>query len=413
MKTKTQLLLLITMLLMIRGSLHSPYTLQAQDSVTYLLNSINGLRGTLGVAPYSLNGTLSIAAHNQAAWMAETGQVSHTQTDGSTPSTRAQRAGYQSTWVSENIYMGTNATAQSAWQWWLNSPIHYRGITSTNYSEIGIASASGANGQAFVLVFGNPSGTWNPPASSSGGNSVSSGSSGLPPYVVGVDNVGNIMHEIQAGHTLGDIALIYGYTWDDLQYIRDLNGMTEPEGRNLEIGSVILVPPQSGTFTPTPVPVDFTPPAPETLVEIDPENLREADAVEDSTPEVADSIVPSVTPLPTATATEVSNGVVVTSAVVPEWAVQTNTADESMTSTVSPSPAWQAMTVTPQPPQIAMVIDPENPDTASLIEPAIVNVAVDEGGGNDNTTPILYIAIALQSIIIVGAGVAFWRQNRR
>lgn len=420
MITKNTLRMFLIALLIIGGTFHISPRTTAQDTVTFLLNSINGLRGNLGLSPYSLNGTLSIAAQNQASWMVQTGQISHNQTDGSTPRSRALAAGYQSSWVSENIYMGTSATAQSAWQWWLNSPIHYRGITSATYSEIGIASASGTHGQAFVLVFGNPSGTWTQPTSNNNSeansSSGSSGASGQPPYVVGIDNVGNIMHEVQAGHTLGEIALIYGYTWDDLQYIRDLNDMTEPEGRNLEIGTVILVPPYEGTYTPTPIPVDFTPPAPESLVEIESDDLQRASVLVSTAEATAELIpaspTPSLTPLPT----EADAGVIITSAVVPEWAVQTDTAEDITTLTAAPSTAWQAMTVTPQPTQVAMVVDPENPDTASLIEPAMVNVTADntgDDGGSDNTTSLLYVAIALQAVIIVGAGVAFWRQNRK
>lgn len=74
---------------------------QAQD----LLGQINALRAERGLAPYTLDSALSAAAQNQANWMAQTGQVSHTQADGSTPRSRAAAAGYPSNWVSENIYL--------------------------------------------------------------------------------------------------------------------------------------------------------------------------------------------------------------------------------------------------------------------------------------------------------------------
>src|SRR5690606_27731341 len=118
-------------------------TTQAQDAVSDLLGRINGLRASLGLPGYTLNSALSAAAANQAQWMAATGQISHTQADGSTPSSRAAAAGYGGSWVSENIYAGSNAGVSDAWVFWLNSPIHYRGMTNTNYQEIGIAAASG------------------------------------------------------------------------------------------------------------------------------------------------------------------------------------------------------------------------------------------------------------------------------
>jgi len=387
----------------------------AQDYVTYLFSNINELRGQLGVAPYTLNSSLSAAAINQAQWMVETAQISHTQTDGSTPRSRAQAAGYQSSWVSENIYMGSSATAQSAWVWWLNSPIHYAGITSTNYGEVGIGSATGTHGQAFVLVFGNPGGTTtvNTNSSNNGGSSVEAGSPVQPPFVLGTDDFGNIMHEVQPGHTLGEIALIYGYTWDDLQAIRDLNNLTEEEGRNLEIGTVLLVPSQSGTYTPTPE-------SGESPVEGD--NPPEGDQSDPNIPPTPDFPIITLAP-PTATETQVVNdGGVVTSAVVPEWAVETETSGnliapeqtqivDAPTLTITTSADWVAMTVTPQATVVAML---DESDTGGLIEPDIVDVNLNEdSNGDGNNSAILYIVVALQSVIIGGAAFEFWRRNQK
>ncbi|HRF96537.1 MAG TPA: CAP domain-containing protein, partial [Aggregatilineales bacterium] len=275
---KQKLLFPIIALCVFFGAFATTTPTQSQDMATYMLSLINGLRGGLGLHPYTLNASLTLAAQNQASWMAISEQISHTQPDGSTPRTRAQAAGYSSAWVSENIYMGTSATADIAFQWWINSPIHYRGLTNVNYTEIGIAMSEGPTGyKAYVLVFGNPDGTVRvaPPITTSvtdpygyaNANQQGNGTSGngtvnsAPPennayvrraIIVGVDNTGNIMHEVQPGDTLGDIALIYGYTWDDLGRIRELNHMTESEGRGLDVGAILLIPPADGTYTPTP-----------------------------------------------------------------------------------------------------------------------------------------------------------------
>ncbi|MCA9890910.1 MAG: hypothetical protein KC546_21180, partial [Anaerolineae bacterium] len=232
-----------------------PFVL-AQDVQSDLLGRINTLRASLGRSPYSLNAALSAAAANQANWMASTREISHVQPDGSRPRDRAQAAGYGSTWVSENIYIGSDASANSAWTFWINSPVHYAGLTNTSYQDVGIASAATGDGWwAFVLVFGNPGGA---PAiqSSSGGNNggQSSAPSGPPPWVVGVDSVGNIMHEVREDDTWGDILLDYGYTWDDLPRILELNGreFTDEGTRTIKPGDVVLIPPWGGTYTPTP-----------------------------------------------------------------------------------------------------------------------------------------------------------------
>jgi hypothetical protein len=121
-------------------------------------------------------------------------------------------------------------------------------LVNTRYKEIGIATAySGSS--SYVLVFGNPGG---PDFAPAGGGSNSSAGNQQPDYVVGLDEHGNIKHQIQDGDTLGQIALIYGYTWGDIPGILGLNGLTEADYRGLEVGSIILVPPKAGTYTPTP-----------------------------------------------------------------------------------------------------------------------------------------------------------------
>ncbi|MEO1443966.1 MAG: CAP domain-containing protein, partial [Chloroflexota bacterium] len=229
----------------------------AQES-SELLNRINSLRSSLGLAPYSLNSALNAAAAGHAQWMASTNQVSHTQPDGSTPRTRANAAGYNSQFVAENIYGGGNASVDVAWNFWVNSGVHYRGLTNPNYQDVGIGIARGDGGAAYVLVFGNSSGTWNnqrltsnSSASASGGN-ADAAPPPPPSFVVGLDAYGNLMHEIQPGDTLGDIALLYGYTWDDIAYMMTLNELDDITARELQVGAVMLVPPQDGTYTPTP-----------------------------------------------------------------------------------------------------------------------------------------------------------------
>jgi hypothetical protein len=146
-----QILLLIVLL-----SLTLPQTsfAQSEEDAANLLNRINALRLSIGLSPYTSNEILTAVAQQHAEWMAQTGQVEHAQPDGSTPSSRAVAAGYPSSFVSENIYLGMNA--ERAWEWWMNSPTHIRGITHTDITEIGIGVATGARGTAYVLVFGNP-----------------------------------------------------------------------------------------------------------------------------------------------------------------------------------------------------------------------------------------------------------------
>lgn len=156
---------LITLILLAISLYTPPSTTQAQgDSKTWLLSQINALRGQLGLHAYVLNGALGAAAQQHSEYMAATGDVSHTQSNGSTPASRAAANGYMGKFVSENIYGGSIATAADAWGFWVNSSVHYAGLTHSRNNEIGIGVAVGEYGTFFTLVFGYGTGVDAPPA---------------------------------------------------------------------------------------------------------------------------------------------------------------------------------------------------------------------------------------------------------
>lgn len=221
-----------------------------QDAASVLLPRINSLRASMGLPGYGLHASLTAAANNHARWMADTGEIAHYQHDGGGPRTRALNAGFPSDWISENIYRG--ASALTAWEWWLNSPVHYAGIVSPNYDKIGIGSASGAHGNAYVLVFGNSTGRLLGERARTERSAGGQAAAGPPSYVLGLDEFGNIKHEVQPGQTIGHILLIYGYTWDEYPNLLEINGMSEADRLNMQPGEVILVPPRDGTYTPAP-----------------------------------------------------------------------------------------------------------------------------------------------------------------
>lgn len=339
---------------------------QAQESGD-LFARVNNLRAQNGVPPYSPNGALSAAAQQQAQWIVDTGTVAHTHPDGSGPRTRALANGYPSIDVGENIYGGTNATVNDAWTFWINSGIHYQGMVNPRHQEMGVGVAHGSWGSAFVLVFGGNGAP--PPASSSGssgGNNSSGGggaaAAGPPAYIGGVDEQGNIKHIVQPGDTLGDIALIYGYTWDDLPRMMALNGIGNV--RDLEVGSIFLVPPKDGTFTPTP---DNRPPT--------------------ETP-VPTAIPPSITPFMMATNTPETGGIVPTpniSASLPATPIATAGGN------VAP-PSDDGST------QAAVVPTPGAALGAAAALPRL------------SSQTWIIIALGVQVVIVVGAGVEFLRR---
>ena len=253
---------------------------KAQNVRSDLLSRVNGLRRMQGLHTYTLNSALNAAAREHANWMARTGKICHytgkychKEEDDDGPKHRALNAGYQYIRLAENIYMG--GSAADAWTWWLNSPIHFAGLISPNYHDIGIGSASNGGRNAYVLVFG----------SAGAGRAASAAvTQGAPAYVLGLDAVGNIKHEVQPGDTIGGIALLYGYDWEHVPTLQTLNEMEE-SAYLLEIGSVFLIPPADGTFTPAPAS-----PAP-------------ADAAPANTPTAEDSATPKPSPSPSLAAT--------------------------------------------------------------------------------------------------------------
>lgn len=337
----------------------------AQDETGDIIGRVNSLRAGKGLPQYTVNGALTAAAQSQANWLVANGcAVAHTHPDGSNPRSRAREAGYGTDYVGENIYCGGRAGANDAWVFWVNSGIHYAGLVNTRYKEFGVAVGRGAAGTSYVIVFGNPGGPdFVPPAAVGGGANASSGAApGLPPYVVGWDEHGNIKHEIQPGDTLGQIALIYGYTWNDIPGMLGLNGLTEADYRKLKEGAIFLVPPKAGTYTPTPGEAANTTPEASTPL---PESTQPPTATEAPTL----TLVPTIPPVATANTVPI--------ALAPPLG--------------TPLPEASAM-----PQTVAQFASPAPQTTTS--------------GLSTNTPAWLIVALAVQVLVVLGAGVEFARR---
>lgn len=402
-KTRHLTLALLLAVLLAGAARPAPVAAQADE----LIARVNALRASLGLHPYTPNGALNAAAQSHANWMATTKQVSHNQPGGSTPRTRANAAGYPGQWVTENIYGGTRASLEGAWNFWVNSSIHYRGLTNANYYDIGVGIASADGWTFYVLKFGNASGSW---GSSTGGTTGGGGGGGggasvarAPTFIVGWDNYGNIMHEIQEGQTAGDIALTYGYGWADIPALLTLNEMTEDDLRRLPIGGIFLVPPKGGTYTPTPYPEGYSTPTPnaeqavETAIAVAIARETSAPATQRAaillTPIFSPTPREDTSPTPTPSPTEPPRRVA-TSAGVPV-ALQPTT-----------DPAAIRPTTTPEPPIAAVALLPDAPTPPPENTPASPPRAT-------GRTPWLGVAVAVQALILFIASAEFFRRSRR
>jgi hypothetical protein len=366
----------------------------AQDEAGDLLGRVNNLRASVGRGPYSFNGALSAAAQSQAQWIVDTGNVSHTHPDGSGPRTRALNAGYPSTQVSENIYGGTNANVDSAWVFWINSGIHYAGLVNAAYNEVGVGIAHGNWGAAYVLVFGNSGGPPPPPpqalgSSGSGSAGDSAAASAPPAYVLGLDEHGNIMHEVQPGDTLGDIALIYGYTWDDLPAMMALNGIGDV--RDLEVGSVFLVPSRANASAPPPAEAAE---ATETPI-VAPTNTTFS--------ATSATITPFIALLPVQQATLVVTPLALLTEAAAPSAAQRVIATADSSSLPSLLVAAVSPTATPDSAAVALAVTAAPDQSSASTPPAPRN----------NTNQVIVIAVVVQLFIVVVAAAEFLRRARR
>lgn len=126
---------------------------------TTLTDLANESRTESGLSGLTVNPVLVSAAQAKANDMAQKGYFAHQSPDGKTPWVWIQESGYQ------YIYAGENLAIDFSESWnvneaWLNSPTHRANMMYPNFTEIGIAIATGTyNGRdtTFVVqMFGTP-----------------------------------------------------------------------------------------------------------------------------------------------------------------------------------------------------------------------------------------------------------------
>lgn len=130
-------------------------TIRAQGGEeSSIVTSVNNLRASKGLNTLTWNNALAMAALDQANFISSrpwNGQP-HVGSGGSLPQSRAGAYGYTGR-ASENVVLGSSATADWAMNWWMNSSSHYANMVA-NWNEIGVSAVAGSYGRAYVVVFG-------------------------------------------------------------------------------------------------------------------------------------------------------------------------------------------------------------------------------------------------------------------
>ncbi len=238
---RCMLLIFVLVLLLAPGS--PPAAAQSETGYD-LLAAVNAFRAGRGMGPFEINDSLMVAAQRHANWCAATGTHSHTGEGGSAPQDRATAAGYVG-YAVENFASGTSGYVDIAWtvRMWSSDDIHLGTMLSTA-PHAGAGVASNGSETWYVLVVGRPSAS--PPATRAPAASPANGSApggnaapAIPavPVVAAAPNAdGTVIHIVQQGQTLWDIAVTYGVPLADLLA---LNYLTEDA--LLHPGDAILV----------------------------------------------------------------------------------------------------------------------------------------------------------------------------
>ncbi|NJN62177.1 MAG: serine protease [Coleofasciculaceae cyanobacterium RL_1_1] len=115
----------------------APTTTTLDTFEAEVLSLTNQFRQANGVSTLTANTNLSQAAETHSQNMANLDFFSHTGQDGSTAGDRAIAAGYDSTFVGENIGVGYSSP-ESVVQGWINSPGHRANLLNERYTGLGV-----------------------------------------------------------------------------------------------------------------------------------------------------------------------------------------------------------------------------------------------------------------------------------
>lgn len=260
-----------------------------------LINGVNALRASYGLAPYSISPILMYTAQAQADFMAANATVTHSGPGGVGVTDRLLAAGYPLAgdlslggFRSENITGGVESmSAQTAVDQWTGDAPHLNTMISGDLTEIGAGVAVVGGRVYYVIDCARPTaaGTSQTLVTPIGGGSavpaVEAPVQPVQAVVVSTPNAeGNVIHEVQYGQTLWQIAISYETKIDEIKRLNNLSGNGIYPGERLLI--------KTGALVLTPTPTETLTPAVQITVSSTPTSVM---------------LLPTITPQPTTTAT--------------------------------------------------------------------------------------------------------------
>lgn len=200
---------------------------------------INGYRAENGLYQYVYNTTLESTAQKHTDYQVSIQLSTHAGEGGSTSKDRVTASGYGEgnfIFADEMIYSGGFATPSAALEWWKNSPIHNGIMLSEKYHEFGVGVRITEDRKYYTVNFGAIQGVTSPGVGSA---PVAPEAVVSPPVTVapaGTD--GSIVHVVEAGQTLQQIADAYQVT---LEVLLATNVLAE--NASLSAGQQIVIKP--------------------------------------------------------------------------------------------------------------------------------------------------------------------------
>lgn len=230
-----------------------------------LVNAVNALRASFGLAPYSINSILMSTAQAQADFLAATDSMTHSGPGCIGLTDRLLAAGYPLAgeltaggFRGENINGGNESKpAEAAVDDWTGDSLHLNTMVSQNLTEIGAGVAVSGGRVYYVIDCARPITSGESQAvgaSVEGGTAVPEISALIIPVSVSTPNTeGNVIHEVRPGQTLWQIAITYEVKIDDLKRLNNLFDNNIYPGNKLLVKSGVMKPTASPTETATQV----------------------------------------------------------------------------------------------------------------------------------------------------------------
>ena len=230
-----------------------------------LVNAVNALRASFGLAPYSVSPILMATAQAQADFMAATGNMTHSGPGGIGLTERLLAAGYPLAgdlslggFRAENITGGDESMpAEAAVDRWTGDAPHLNTMVSPNLTEIGTGVAISNGRVYYVIDAARPTTAGELPVlpTSVDGSPPNPGAVSpemIIPVSVSTPNAeGNVFHDVKFGQTLWQIAITYEVKIDDIKRLNNLLNNNIYPGSSLLIRQGVIVPTDSPTVAPT------------------------------------------------------------------------------------------------------------------------------------------------------------------